>query len=234
MKEEDIKTFLKECVLFRKLNESQLAKMASISSLKSMPRKNLIFSEGEEATGFYVVVEGSVKLFNLSIEGKENILHIIESGGVFAESASFSGELHSCFAETKKKSVLIYIPMFQFKELLAKEPEIALKMLSSLSEGFKRFDWRVFDSASEDLTCRLAEYLLNLLKEQKAPKPAPFTLQLDVKISELASHLGTTSITLNRCFDKLKSLGIIEISGKTVTFIEPLKLFEISKNSQAK
>ena len=55
----------------------------------STPRGELLFSEGEEAAGFFIVLDGKVKVYKLSPEGKERILHVIQPGGTFAEAAIF-------------------------------------------------------------------------------------------------------------------------------------------------
>lgn len=130
MNKSDIKKELKKCNLFSQLDENELGKIAAISILRSMSKRNLIFSEGDESIGFYVVVKGAVKLFKLSFEGKENVLKLVGPGESFAVSSCLYGEKHPCFAETKKLSTLIYIPIYQFSELLSENPQINLKLVS--------------------------------------------------------------------------------------------------------
>ena len=76
--------------LFRGLSQKQLDEL-----VRTFPRERhgpgeVIFTEGEEANGFYILLAGMVKVYKLSPEGKEQILHIIGPGEPFAEVALFS------------------------------------------------------------------------------------------------------------------------------------------------
>ncbi len=61
--------------LFKDLPDEHLNDLAIILTDQVFRKGRLIFSEGDEATGFYVVIAGRVKIFKLSVEGKEQILH---------------------------------------------------------------------------------------------------------------------------------------------------------------
>jgi CRP-like cAMP-binding protein len=134
MKAIDIKKELKSCLLFKELSEDDIDKIATISSVRTMSKRNLIFSEGDEPEGFYMVIKGAVKLFHLTLDGKEEMIKLIQQGETFADKSCFSGEQHPCFAETKKLSLLIYVPIFQFNSILYENPSIKHKLFSFFSK----------------------------------------------------------------------------------------------------
>ena len=76
---------------FNGLSEDQLKEIKSIAVDRRYNKGEIIFSEGEEGNGFYVVVDGQVKIFKLSPEGKEQILHIFGPGDPVGEVAMFAG-----------------------------------------------------------------------------------------------------------------------------------------------
>ena len=75
--------------LFAGLKEEELTKIKSIASLKKVGKKEIIFSDGEEAKGFYAILSGKVKIYKISPEGKEQILHVVSVPDAFAEAALF-------------------------------------------------------------------------------------------------------------------------------------------------
>ena len=75
---------LKRCPLFAGLKEEELKRMRAIASLKQIEKKEVLFSDGEETIGFYVILSGKVKLYKISPEGKEQILHIVSAPDAFA------------------------------------------------------------------------------------------------------------------------------------------------------
>jgi len=82
------------------VHDREIAEIQDISASKRYPKGTLIFSEDEQALGFFVLISGKVKVYKLSPEGKEQILHIISPGETFAEAALFAGSTYPAFAES--------------------------------------------------------------------------------------------------------------------------------------
>ena len=101
---------LKHSPLFAGLSDDDLDALMGIVRIREHLRGELLFSEGEQADGFFVVLDGKVKVYKLSPEGKERILHIIQPGGTFAEAAIFGDGLYPAYAEPLQTSKLIFLP----------------------------------------------------------------------------------------------------------------------------
>ena len=106
----NIDPVLKKCRLFSGLDDREMSELEAISASKRYPKGTLIFSEEEEAKGFFVVISGKVKVYKLSPEGKEQILHIISPGQTFAEAALFDGCTYPAFAESLAETWVLYFP----------------------------------------------------------------------------------------------------------------------------
>ena len=74
---------VKNVPLFAGLCEPDLDDLMGIVRISDHPRGELLFSDGEKAAGFFIVLDGKVKVYKMSQEGKERILHIIQPGGTF-------------------------------------------------------------------------------------------------------------------------------------------------------
>jgi CRP/FNR family transcriptional regulator len=72
---------------FSGLPESQLKEIKDIAVERHYNKGEIIFSDGDEGDGFFVVVEGLVKIFKASLDGKEQILHIYGPGEPFGQVA---------------------------------------------------------------------------------------------------------------------------------------------------
>jgi CRP/FNR family transcriptional regulator, dissimilatory nitrate respiration regulator len=79
--------------LFHGLTAKLYDELAMIVIDQAVPRRRMIFSEGDEASGLYVVISGRVKVFKLSPEGKQQILHLFGAGEPIGEVAVFAGEV---------------------------------------------------------------------------------------------------------------------------------------------
>jgi CRP-like cAMP-binding protein len=96
--------------LFQGLAREQYADVAMIGVDQVFKRGESIFSEGDEGTGFYIVLSGRVKIFKLSPEGKEQILHIFGSGEPFGEVAVFTGRRYPAHAEALEETRALILP----------------------------------------------------------------------------------------------------------------------------
>ena len=125
--------------MFSGLSDEELDKVAAIAVLKSFARGESIFFEGDEADGFYMVAEGRVKIFKMSLDGKEQILHIFGSGEPFGEVPVFHGQPFPANAMALVKSKLLFFPRREFIDLVTANPSLALNMLAMLSLRLRRF-----------------------------------------------------------------------------------------------
>ncbi|MBI5788594.1 MAG: Crp/Fnr family transcriptional regulator [Candidatus Schekmanbacteria bacterium] len=210
--------FLKKCPMFAGMDDSQLERLKNIAHVQNYSRGQTLFNEGQTAGGFYLLISGGIKLFKLSHDGKEQILHIVNPGESFAEAALFSGSVtYPAYAESTTKSHALYFPRSAFLQLLKDDPQLSLNMLASMSHYLRRFNKMIERLSVRDVATRLAQYLLQEVPPQSGSQPK---IQLKMTKTQLAAHLGTISETLSRTFKKLKEHDIISVQGKQITILD--------------
>jgi len=214
---------LNKIPLFAGLAEQDLAALQAISRVRECPRGELLFADGEEAKGFYVVLDGKVKVYKLSAEGKERILHIVHPGGTFAEAAIFGDGLYPAYAEPLLPSRLLFIPKDGFLALLQGNSRVAINMIAGMSRFLRQFAQQIEELTFKDVPSRLASYLLALTKGKRT------TVELPIAKSQLASNLGTVSETLSRTLRKLSDDDIIRVNGKQVDILDIERLEELAE-----
>ncbi|TLM69405.1 MAG: Crp/Fnr family transcriptional regulator [Deltaproteobacteria bacterium] len=214
---------LKSIPLFAGLADADLDALQEIARVRECPRGELLFSDGEPAEGFYVVLDGKVKVYKLSAEGKERILHIVHPGGTFAEAAIFGNGLYPAYAEPLLASRLLFVPKDGFLHLLATNSRVAINMIAGLSRFLRQFAQQIEELTFKDVPSRLARYLLELAKGRRT------TVELPISKSQLASNLGTVSETLSRTLRKLSDDDLIRVSGKRVEIVDVERLEELAE-----
>ncbi|MBW2249534.1 MAG: cyclic nucleotide-binding domain-containing protein, partial [Deltaproteobacteria bacterium] len=96
--------------IFSGLSKDQIKQVGRIAVEKKMIKGKIIFTEGDKGNGFYIVVKGRVKVFKVSPEGKEHILHIVGYGETFGQVAVYAGRSFPASAEAITKIHLLFIP----------------------------------------------------------------------------------------------------------------------------
>ena len=220
MNNTDKRKFIAASVLFSGVTEEQLAELAEICQVREFRRGEMIFMEGDTADGFYMVLEGQVKIFKISLEGREQILHIFGPGEPFGEVAVFQDRPFPANAAALIKTRLLYFPGPEFIRLVQENPSIALNMLAMFSMRLRRFATQIEHLSLKEVPGRLASHLLYLSEEQgRADR-----VTLDIPKGQLASLLGTSPETLSRIFSRMGEEGIIAVKGKEITLLDRERL----------
>jgi CRP-like cAMP-binding protein len=210
--------------LFRGLPPGNFEALSNILVEQSLKQGETIFSEGTDATGFYIVVSGRVKVFKVSPDGKEQIIHIFGPGEIFGEVPMFEGKGFPAHAETLGKCRLLFFPKKRFIELIKRDPSLAMNMVAALSLRLKNLTRLIEELSLKEVPGRLAAYLLYLSDREGGDT----VIKLDIPKKILASLLGTIPETLSRIFYKMNNHGLIKMKGRTINILDKNALKKIS------
>ena len=221
--------FLGNVPLFQGLPLRQVEQLASIATQKHFKKGQIIFSEGEEASGFYMVLVGRVKVSKLAPDGKEQILHILGIQEPFGEAAVFAGERFPANAEAMEDTKVLFLPRDAFVDLMRKEPSLSMNMLALLSRRLRRFSALIESLSLKAVPARLASYLLYLSGQQKGVD----ALELDIPKVVLANLLGTIPETLSRILARMSQEHLLEVDGRHIRLIDRKALEEVAAGARS-
>ena len=202
--------------LFNGLPEDQVVAIKKIAVEKKINKGEIIFSEGDEGKGFFVIAEGRVKVFKVSTEGKEQILHIFGPGQPFGEVPVFAGQKFPANAQAIDKTRVLFFGRDSIVNLISANPSLALNMLASMSKKLRQFAVQIENLSLKEMPARLASYLIILADEQNKDD----VVTLKISKGQLASTLGTIPETLSRVLAKLSGQNLISVDGKRITLLD--------------
>lgn len=214
--------------LFGGLPEEQLRAIQDIALPRRFGKGEGIFAEGQPGNGFYVTMSGRIKIFKVSAEGKEQILHIFGPGEPFGEVPVFSGKPFPASAEAIAPSELLFFPKEAFIALVSDTPSLALNMLAVLSMRLRQFTVQIENLSLKEVPGRLASYLIYLSEEQNAAD----TVALAISKGQLASLLGTIPETLSRMMGKMAGMGLIEVKGRDIRLLDREALVALARSGK--
>lgn len=207
---------LAKAPVFHGLPADQLRALAGIAEPRAYRPGDPIITEGDPAKGFYLILTGQVKVYKLSLDGKEQILHFVGPDEIFAEVPVFSGGCYPAHADALRESSLLFFPRKAMRSLLAKDPTLAMNLLADLSRRLRQLTMLVESLSLKESPARLAAYLLHMSTELRRSDE----VELDVTKGQLATLLGTTPETLSRTLKKLSETGIIEVQGRIIRLLD--------------
>jgi CRP-like cAMP-binding protein len=213
---------LRSCQLFTGLPPQDLENIAAVTVIKSLTKGDYLFHEGDRATGFYIIQRGSVNVHRVNAAGKEQIIHIFRTGESFAEVALASDKGYPADACALEPTQVLLVQKGGILALLRRQPELALRMLGSMSSHLRVLVGQLEDLTLKDVETRLANWLVKRCPNPQSERPLRIELTMTKRV--LAAELGTVSETFSRTLAKFREQKLITVKGKTVVILSPARL----------
>jgi len=214
---------LRSCQLFSGLPLADLETIAGFSQLVRVNKGGYLFREREVALGFYVVQTGAINVHRVSPTGKEQLIHVFRSGETFAEAALAIATGYPADARAVENSSVVLVPKREFVDLLGHRPELALRMLGSMSTHLRVLVGLLEDLQLKDVETRLANWIL-----QRCPAgKQSCVVKLQTTKRVLAAEMSTTSETLSRTLAKFRGAGWITVKAREITILSRVSLEQL-------
>jgi CRP-like cAMP-binding protein len=198
--------------LLADLEAGRLAALLGEAVVRRFPRNALLFIEGEPAGQFYVVLDGWVRLYRQTADGRESVIALLARGESFAEAVMFLGGRFPVSAAVADEARLLVIPAKPFRRALRDDSELCFRMMASMALHLRRLVGQVEQLTVRSSSERVAQFLLKLARD--GAESAIVHLPYDKGL--IAARLGMQPETLSRALAKLRPLGV-ETHGSRVT-----------------
>jgi CRP/FNR family transcriptional regulator len=183
----------------------------------------MLFIEGQQPRGVFVLCSGKVKLSTSSREGKTIITKISDSGDVLGLNAVVSNRPYEVTAEMMEPGQGNFIPRDSLMHMLKDYPEMAVRIAQQLSRNYFTAYGNYFTAYEEIRTLGLAaspsEKFAKLLltwSTKSAQSDGSAQVKLTVTHEEVAEMIGTTRETVSRLFSEFKKKQLMQLKGATL------------------
>ena len=228
MREEQLRapdwTLISRIALFADLEPAILERLLESGRIVCPDRGTRLFTQNEPASHFYVILTGWVKLFRLTADGRESIVHVFTGGESFAEAAILGGGYYPVCARVETPARLLAVPAEPFLSAIDREPAIARNMLAAMSRHLRQLVATLEQLQARSASERLAAFLLELIPSEHTEAE----LRLPVDKALIAARLGMQPATLSRTFSSLRGIGV-RVEGERVRIADVGRLRELTR-----
>ncbi|MFN3307956.1 MAG: Crp/Fnr family transcriptional regulator [Anaerolineales bacterium] len=217
---------LRNTPYFSTLPESALRELAGATQLRFYDKGEVIFLEGEECAGLFILQEGGVKLSKLSPTGREMIFKILGKGATFNEVAVLDEGPHAVNATALDGCRVWVVSPAMVRELLTRYPQMSRAVILNLAQNLRMFVELVNNLSLYQVTQRLARCLVELPPDPLSGKKIKRTTQM-----QLAAQLGTVREVLARALKELEQVGAIRVSRGKIEVLDEAALLLWSEMS---
>ncbi len=202
---------LEENLLFKRLTREQLERVAALAERMHLKEGAHLFEQDDEATRFYLVLEGQIKLFRLSPDGNEKVIEIFTAGQTFGEALMFLEHPHyPVCASALSDTELIALNSKDFISMLKESVESCFLLLGDMSQRLHRLIREIDVLSLQNGTRRVASYLLDLAGTEQD------RFDLDIPKGVMASRLSLKPETFSRIIRDLHDRGILTVTRRNI------------------
>lgn len=197
--------FVSNLTFFSGLPEKDLNAFLSEANVRTYKKGKGLFHQGDEASSFFVVISGWVKLFRNTAEGEEALVSLFTRGDVFGEAALFNGSTYPLSAQAADECKSVIIPGSTLRERALKNSDITTRMMASMSREImnlqRQNEHMSLMSAPQRVGCLLLQLSAKMLGNG-----GTMTFPYDKSLA--AARLGMKPETFSRALAQLKPVGI--------------------------
>ena len=210
--------------MFSELQPNQIELLATGTRVVEVSRGGTLFNRGDRAHGFYLLLEGQIKLGVISPQGDEKVIGLIQPGESFGEAVLFLERSFPIYSQATLDSKVLLITRDAIFDILDNDVTVVRRMLAGISARNRQLVNDIESISLQNSTQRLIGYLLQI----SADSPNPERVQLPANKLTIASMLNITPETLSRVMFRLQNARLIEVNGKEImiTNVAGLRNFE--------
>lgn len=193
--------------IFHHLSHDEMMEVAAITNERTFSKGETVYRVGDRRGELYVLHTGSVKVYRLSIDGKEQVIRTVGPGDFLGELSLFSAQVQTDTAVVLEPARMCVIAWDRLRALMEKIPSIAFKVMEQMSGRLEQTESLLEQTNLATVEQRLAKYLLSCSRGASS-----FSLELSK--GDLASLLGMSQETLSRKLSLFQQEGLIELHGQ--------------------
>jgi CRP/FNR family transcriptional regulator len=221
---EETAALLGRVPVFEALRPEDLGRVADVAVPRSFRGGEVVFRENDDSDTCYVVRSGHARAVREHADGRQITLATFGPGDIFGELAMFDDERRSATVEAVDALDALGIPGVDMRALLARHPEIAVKLVISLGRRLRAANERLARQSFQTVQSRVAAVLAQLVEQARNEGAGERDVLLTATQAELAQLAGSSRESASRFLAVLERAGVISQGRGRLTVHDPAAL----------
>ncbi|MEM1078107.1 MAG: Crp/Fnr family transcriptional regulator [Pseudomonadota bacterium] len=217
-------SLLHELAPFSLIARNDLRAILAEASPRRHERGTEIFSEGETATSFFLLLDGYVRVRRITAEGEQIIMRYVPAGQLIGIAAAIGKTQYPATAEAASECLTLVWPMPLLTRFMADYPGFAHETNKAVGIRLAEAHDRVVEQTTQNVERRIANALLRLIEQGGRPSPDGIEIGFAVSRGDLAEYSGTTLFTISRTMRAWEKEGLVRSNRKRITICDTERL----------
>lgn len=222
---------LRQTRLFGSLDNEALSWLAARSQEQHLTAGKMLFLAGEQATGLFVVVGGTIRAFQQNADGREQVMHIDGAGATLGDVPLFDDGPCPASAIAQTDADVLFIEKQSIRRFCLHHPPFALTALKLMAERVRRHAQLVNSLSFREVGQRLALFLLAEARKTGVAENGRIAFRLNLSNHEVATRIGSVRDVVSRALTRLQKLELVTVKSRVVTILNEHDLKAYAESS---
>jgi len=195
--------------IFQHLTRVDLAQIAQVAKAKRVAARTIVFFEGNRADALFIVLSGSLKVFQTANDGRVRVLGTIGPGETFGELAMLDGQPRSASVETIGASELLVIARHDWRRIATTTPAILLGILESVCTRLRAQNDSELGAAMRRTEYRVSKAIIELAERYGESSGGVVRIPATFGLKDIAEIAASTVQRVERALEKLEDQALI-------------------------
>jgi len=198
---------------FSTMSEAELDDVLARASALKVPKGSAVFSQGETARYFFVLLDGRLKVVKVTPDGQQVVIRFVVPGDIFGIAKALNRDDYPATATALVDSLMLAWDMAIWDEFMARHPNFAHSVMQMMGQRIQEAHTRLKELATQDVEHRVAHVLLRLATQSGRKVEGGVLIDFPVTRQEIAEVAGTTMHSVSRILSAWEDAGIV-FSGR--------------------
>ncbi|MGU3400679.1 Crp/Fnr family transcriptional regulator [Brucellaceae bacterium D45D] len=225
-----LRAVVRELPVFSGMEEAAFDRLIEQSTYKSIPQGRIVFQQGEEARLFYILVQGRLKVTQVTADGQQIIVRVVNPGDLFGFALALGRHDYPGTPLALVDSSVLAWPMDLMTEFMARHPTLAVKTMQMIGSRLDAAHSRIREISTQEVEQRVAHAVIRLVKEAGVKDETGIRIDFPVSRQDIAELTGTTLHTVSRIISQWQGKGWVEGGRKSLLIRDLRRLRHIAES----
>jgi CRP-like cAMP-binding protein len=227
--DKEVQDLVRQSSLFKEVSPDGFKQVIETCVLRSIEEDGFFFMQGDPATHAYVLIEGRVKMIQITPNGQQITLRIMTPGQTYGGIALLNPSAgYPATAQAEENSSALAWDTAHLRRLVENEPSISLNVMSLMHGYISELQERQKALVTDRVEQRIARNLLKLASQSGKKIEEGVLIDLPLTRQDIAEMSGTTLFTVSRTLNEWERDGLLKIGREKVVIRDPHRLVSIS------
>jgi len=215
---------LRRVAFFTPLPSEELQALACHCIVRRLRSQEMLFAEGDPCEGLFMVQAGTLRIFKMAENGREQVLTTERPGSTAGELALFDGGPFPASAAAAEDSTVLYLPKREFLDLCRHNSEVAFAVFKALASRSRYLTSLVEELSLKEVSHRLARFLRDRAVRDGVRTRRGIEFPLVETNQEIGAEIGTVRDLVSRNLRRFVDRGIIKMERRKVIVLDAAEL----------